>query len=522
MRVVGSGPSLRLARNPLVGFVVLIVVAVIAYQTAELVVANDMNSLAYVAMLFLGGAVVVAILNDWRRGVYMLLAWILFEDLVRKYLGNNMAIYFAKDILAIILYMAFFRARRLKGTPLFKPPFRFVLLLFIWFGFATAFNPLSNSIFYGVLGMKLYFLYIPLMFVGYELIETEADLRRLFIFNAYLILAVVGLGVAQSILGPTFLNPSVIQEDIRELSTLYRAAPISGLIAYRPSSVFVSAGRFQNFLMLSWVVSLGFAGYLLLRIRKGRLLAFLAVGLVAGGSLMSTSRGVFMWNGGSALVICAALLWGAPWQQGEARRILRAIQRTVLFAGIAVIALATIFPEEVGSRLAVYSETLSPSSPSSELAWRAHEYPLRNFLMAFDYDHWVSGYGIGTASLGVQYVARIMHAKPMLIGVENGYGQLIIELGIFGFALWIAVTVSIVLTTWKIARQLRGSPWFPLGFAIFWYAFLLLIPMAYIGLSTFQDFVMNAYLWLLLGILFKLPSLAEKVKTEAALAAGSA
>jgi len=41
-------------------------------------------------------------------------------------------------------------------------------------------------------------------------------------------------------------------------------------------------------------------------------------------------------------------------------------------------------------------------------------------------------------------------------------------------------------------------------------------------LSTFQDFVMNAYLWLLLGILFKLPSLAEKVKTEAALAAGSA
>jgi hypothetical protein len=251
-------------------------------------------------------------------------------------------------------------------------------------------------------------------------------------------------------------------------------------------------------------------------------LAFLTVGLVAGGSLMSASRGVFMWNGGSALVISAALLWGAPWQQGEARRILRAIQRAVLFAGIAVVALATVFPEKVGSRLAVYSETLSPSSPTSELAFRAHEYPLRNFLKAFEYEHWISGYGIGTASLGVQYVTRIMRAQPMSIGVESGYGQLVLELGIFGLFLWVALSVSIALAAWKVASHLRGSPWFPLGFAIFWYAFLLVLPISYVGFANYQDFVMNAYLWLLLGILFKLPLLAEKAKTEAALAARSA
>ena len=53
----------------------------------------------------------IAILNDWRRGVYLFVGWILFEDFARKYLGNNMAIYFAKDALAIILYLSFFRAR---------------------------------------------------------------------------------------------------------------------------------------------------------------------------------------------------------------------------------------------------------------------------------------------------------------------------------------------------------------------------------------------------------------------------
>ena len=42
----------------------------------------------------------------------------------------------------------------------------------------------------------------------------------------------------------------------------YRVSPLSGLIAYRPNSVFVSGGRFQDFVIVSWIVSLGFGGYL--------------------------------------------------------------------------------------------------------------------------------------------------------------------------------------------------------------------------------------------------------------------
>jgi hypothetical protein len=41
--------------------------------------------------------VAIAILNDWRRGLYVFVTWILFEGFVRKYLGNDMAAYFAKD-----------------------------------------------------------------------------------------------------------------------------------------------------------------------------------------------------------------------------------------------------------------------------------------------------------------------------------------------------------------------------------------------------------------------------------------
>jgi hypothetical protein len=43
---------------------------------------------------------------------------------------------------------------------------------------------------------------------------------------------------------------------------------------------------------------------------------------------------------------------------------------------------------------------------------------------------------------------------------------------------------------------------------IFWYAFLLLLPLTYEGMQAYQDFILNAYLWLLLGVLFRLPKLA--------------
>jgi hypothetical protein len=66
----------------------------------------------------------------------------------------------------------------------------------------------------------------------------------------------------------------------------------------------------------------------------------------------------------------------------------------------------------------------------------------------------------------------------------------------------------VVLSAWHVVRKLKGSPWFPLAFVIFLYSFLLLFPMTFSGLQAYQDFILNAYLWLLLGVLFRLPKLA--------------
>ena len=56
-------------------------------------------------------------------------------------------------------------------------------------------------------------------------------------------------------------------------------------------------------------------------------------------------------------------------------------------------------------------------------------------------------------------------------------------------------------------QKLKGSPWFPIAFMIFWYAFLLLLPMTFKGIQLYEDSVLIAFLWLLLGSLFRLPTI---------------
>jgi len=95
--------------------------------------------------------------------------------------------------------------------------------------------------------------------------------------------------------------------------------------------------------------------------------------------------------------------------------------------------------------------------------------------------------------------------------VESGYENLIVELGIIGLLLWILPGTAIVFSAWQVVVKLRGTPRFPLAFTSCLYAIVLFSPMMFVGSSAYQDYVLNAYFWLLLGILFRLQFLARAV-----------
>ncbi|MGC1090686.1 MAG: hypothetical protein WA894_19790 [Candidatus Acidiferrum sp.] len=516
MKFVSAMPGTHFKGGTLKLFGILVVGAFGAYELAEFVIKDDMVGLAYAGLCLGAGAVCLAILNNWRNGVYLFLAWLLFEDFARKFLGNNMAIYFVKDCLLLVVYISFIAAIRRKEVKLFRPPFLVPLMIFVWFGALQIFNPASTHIMYGLMGFKIFFYYVPLVFVGYGLLNSEAELRRFFTVNLLLAMVVISLGIAQSIIGPGFLNPAVQAEDLRELSGLYRVSETTGALAYRPTSVFVSAGRYADFVMVAWLLALGFSGYLLLRHKKGRILAFIAIPVTAAGAFMTASRGSFVWGLIDLVTTSLAFVWGAPWRQGEVKRVFRALQRAAIGIVLGIVALFYAYPNALQSRIDVYEEALLPSSPTNELAHRTWSYPVENFLKAFEYDRWPYGYGIGTTSLGGQYVARIFNVKPPVVGVESGFGAIVIEMGIGGLLLWFVMSGAILFAAWNVVKKLKGSPWFPLGFVFFWYAFVLFYPSTFAGIQPYEDFLLNAYLWLQLGLLFRLPTIALSAEFGAA------
>jgi hypothetical protein len=503
----------------LIGISLFVLALWLAREVSGKIVAGDMQSIAFATLGFGACAVAVTILRNWRTGFYLFLVWLLFEDLARKYLGNGTALFFGKDVLLGLIYISFVVALRKHREKVFRPVFLVPLTLFVWLAAIQVFNPNSPSILYGLLGFKLYFYYIPLLFVGYAFIRSESDLRKFLVANGVLAGVISLLGIIQAIRGNAFLNPAILAPELQNLGDLYKVSPLSSRLLSLPDSVFVSAGRFALYLILVTILMIGAAGYLVLRAEPTRKLILGVIGLVGGAVLFCGSRGAVMYSAASALVLAVAFLWGAPWRQRQAHRSLRAVRRAFAMAALVLAALILVFPDDAGSRIALYAETLLPSSSAYEVNIRTWDYPISNFLSTFNQPNWMLGNGTGTASLGVQYVSKLIGQRPPQVGAEEGYGQLILEMGIVAPFIWIVWTAVLLYYCWKVVKRLRGTRLFPIAFAIFWYAFLLLYPLTYGGLPPYQNYVTNAYLWLLIGILFRLPDLLEQAQPKAVVSA---
>ena len=194
---------------------------------------------AFVPLLLLAAAFIAffvagRIAGDWRSGVYFFFVWLLFEDLIRKYMGNSMYIYFAKDVLVGVTYLALLVARSETRYGHALPAavqIRVWGCSFFW-GWCRFSIRFRRVLFYGLLGLKLYFYYVPLMFVGYAMLRKEDDLRRFLVVNMVLAAVISLVGILQAIVGLDFLNPHG-GADIEELGHLVRYTP-SGIAVLGP------------------------------------------------------------------------------------------------------------------------------------------------------------------------------------------------------------------------------------------------------------------------------------------------
>src|ERR1700737_117067 len=220
---IGSAAGKRQIQGLVLGLLVLGVI----WELASWILAGADQTLILFGLTLVVCALIVQILNDWRTGVLLFLVWLLFEDLARKYVGNSLTVYFAKDFLIGIASISFFIAQRKRQVEVFKIPFRFPLLLFFWFAVIQVFNTWSPNVLYGFLGLKVYFYYAPLMFLGYAMLERPKDLERFLVVNIVAGTVIGALGVAQSVLGIRFLTPDDSASELYVLSHVTRFSPVT-------------------------------------------------------------------------------------------------------------------------------------------------------------------------------------------------------------------------------------------------------------------------------------------------------
>jgi len=149
----------------LIGISLFVLGLWLAWEVGGKIVADDERSLVFGVLIFSGCLIAAMILRNWRTGFYLFFVWMLFEDLFRKFMGNGLGLFFGKDILLALVYIAFFVEVRRGNEKTFRPPFLLFFSLFFWLGALQVFNQNSPHILYGLLGFKLYFYYVPLMFV---------------------------------------------------------------------------------------------------------------------------------------------------------------------------------------------------------------------------------------------------------------------------------------------------------------------------------------------------------------------
>jgi hypothetical protein len=440
------------------------------------------------------------LLKSWRISLMAFFAWLVLEDLVRKLAGNDIAIYFIKDAFYVVLLAAMVLDPAVRGSwRSATGSTRLVLYSMLGWAVVMSIPPLLVDWRLPLAGLRLDFLYVPLVAAGFMLVSDRAKLRR-----ALVALSIVGgvscaIGCIQAVVGPSFLAPDVATPGLN--LDLVRGLPGQASV-YRPTGTFVDPGRFDSMALAALAICL-------ISLAAVRAAARLVVATCLVASILaiwvSGGRTFLIW--GAALVAATVLPSVARGAAGAQTRRRWALAAMAGVIGVALVAL--VAPDVYGGRVSWYASTLDPRSTDNEWQFRWSSYSVdvvRSLQLGG-----VIGQGTGQESLGKQYLSGGQDAGGVaLYQVEGGYAAVIVEWGVIGVLLWLAWTVAWMVRQIRTVRATRDGPLPSVGpVVVVWTAFFLFIGFI-VGYQIFQNYVANAYFWLLSGLLFGAAALAKE------------
>jgi hypothetical protein len=243
-------------------------------------------------------ALALVFVSAWARpvaGLYALVALVVLEGAIRKWVVNDVTVFLLKDFVAFGLYAAVLP--RLSRAELRRP--RWLLLpLAGLLVLALLHVPLADSLSQAAVGLRSWVVYVPLLWTAPALVTSRA--RALGLVGAIAGLGVVNavLAVIQARSGPGVLN-ELVSGATAPLIT------VGGEAYIRPSGTFMQVGVLAAYLFLA--VLAAFALVLEARRRRWWLAALGASALLSWGVVYSSARSLL----GGVLLAFALLAVGA-------------------------------------------------------------------------------------------------------------------------------------------------------------------------------------------------------------------
>ncbi len=479
-----AGPAITVGLAAVAGFMV---VASTSGVRSSVPVPVSLSPALMMALVLLGGLTVVSLKRPlvWFGA---LLLWFPVGDLLRKLGSGDPRLVLGRDVLlygGAVLLAAQYRLWRpvVQAMAGWWTPF----LACVGFFVATAARSGFGSLAIPLSGLRLYFGYLPLLFVGWFIAQDPKRLARTVGFVATVLSVGTLVGVYQAMVGPDFLAPRADSTFFRHLDLLRRTAGQTGQAVFQPTGPFAEPGRFANWALVTFVVGL----VLVSRRSIGRW-RFVCLTIGITGLLIAAGRTVLI----TSALIPLAMVLGRDIPSGVG---VRRVVPPIAFALLALLVASVAVPQIVQPRVEFLSRSLNPFKRDSELSTRPGVY-IGGASTSIGRGG-LFGRGVGDQSLGRQYVASDEYFS---LG-EGGFSTVALETGVIGLGLWLWWTAGWSAQLLGLRRRVDSEYRTAVSAVAFATVFILFVKF-WLGVSAIQDYVLNAFLFASWGMAIGLSS----------------
>jgi hypothetical protein len=391
--------------------------------------------------VFAGLMVVAWAYSNWRAAIKLALVIALLEGAIRKWVfpSGHELVYFLKDGILLGAYLrVFFGSEPEFRLTHLKVASNEILILCVIIGL-SALNPNFGSPIQGLFGLKMYFMYLPLVFIMPRLFRSEEEAVRQLTWFLWIAVPICLLGIAQWKAGPS--SPLNVYANMPESGSNPAGFGFGDKV--RITGTFSYIAGHTTFLL--FFIGLTFA---ILTDRKTKypwLIVATILPLLLGNTLMNGARSLIFY----VLVLFVAFaFFGFTGQIGQGTKFRSILIACVAMGGIAVTYLFVDAFFFISQRF-----IRSPDSVSD----RATTWHLRTLEHSIA-EAGAFGYGLGItfpASYSLAAALKLPPPRERPPFMESEPGQIWMETGPTGFLSWFAIRGMLILACFTAYRQAR-------------------------------------------------------------------